>query len=264
VGRQPPGLLIIVGGLGFLPVTEIAQRLRRRHRRPLSLHTRNVVVVTACLLVIGWTAFALLEWRVTLAHMPLGTKLLAVWFQGITPRTAGFSTVGFGAATPATLVLVMMLMFIGASPGSTGGGIKTTTVAVLVSVVIARLRSRRQTTSFRRGVSAATVASAVVVLLLALATVFGGVIAISLIEHGGAGGSLARVRLLAEAFDVVSAFGTVGLSTGVTPELAPASWVVLTCVMFIGRVGPLTLGLALAGRPPRPEPGYAEEELMVG
>ena len=258
------GLLIIVGGLGFLPVTELLQRLGHRRRRPLSLHTRNVVAVTAFLLVLGWLGFALLEWRTTLAPLPLGTKLLAVWFQGITPRTAGFSSLNFGAMAPATLVFIMVLMFIGASPGSTGGGIKTTTAAVLLSVVIARLRSRRQTTSFRRGVSAATVASAVVVLLLALATVLVAVITISSIEHAGAGGSLARSRLLAEAFDVVSAFGTVGLSTGVTPELSAGSWVVLVVVMFIGRVGPLTLGLALAGRPPRPEPGYAEEDLMVG
>jgi trk system potassium uptake protein TrkH len=258
------GLLIIFGGLGFLPATELLQRFRGGLRRPLSLHTRTVLSVTALLLVVGWLGFATLEWSTTLASLSLKSKVLAVWFQGITPRTAGFSTLDVGAMTPSTLMFFMALMFIGASPGSTGGGIKTTTFGVLFAVLIARVRSRRQTTSFRRGIGVATVASAIVVVLLAVATVFIGIIMVSAIEHGHAGGAVPRTRILAEAFDVVSAFGTVGLSTGITPELSPHSWVVLVLVMFIGRVGPLTLGLAFAGRPPRPEPGYAEEELMVG
>ncbi len=258
------GVLIMLGGIGFLPVTEIVRRLRSGRRRPLSLHTRTVLTMTGALLVVGWVGFGLLEWGTTLAPHAVPTRFLAIWFQGITPRTAGFSTLDFNAMTPATLLFVMMLMFVGASPGSTGGGIKTTTVGVLLAVLIARVRSRRQTTSFRRGVGASSVATAVVVLLLSGAIVIAGIILVCAIEHGHAGGGSARAPFLAEAFDVVSAFGTVGLSTGITSRLSHHSWVVMVAVMFAGRVGPLTLGLALAGRGPRSEPKYAEEDLMVG
>ncbi|MGV8042695.1 MAG: potassium transporter TrkG [Thermoanaerobaculaceae bacterium] len=258
------GLLIICGGLGFYPMTELWRRWRSHGRAPLSLHTRTVFIVTVWLLCIGWAGFALLEWGTTLRGLPWHEKALGIWFQGITPRTAGFATLDYGPMNPATLVFTMGLMFIGASPGSTGGGVKTTTIGVLVAVIIARIRSRRQVQSFKRGISPASVGDALVVMLLASCAVLGGMLLVPLIEHGFAGGPQARSLFLAQAFDVVSAFGTVGLSTGITPSLSPPSWVVLTVVMFVGRVGPLTLGLALAGRRPRPEPAYAEESIMVG
>ncbi|MGE5235499.1 MAG: TrkH family potassium uptake protein [Acidobacteriota bacterium] len=260
----PVGLLIVAGGLGFLPLTELAERRRKGVRRPLSLHSRTVFAVTAWLLVVGWIAFALLEWETTLKGLPVGERALAVWFQSITPRTAGFSTIDFGAANPATLAFTMVLMFIGASPGSTGGGIKTTTIGVLAAIVIARVRSRRQVASFGRRVGDGTAASAVVVTLMALLVVVGGMIAVAACEHGASGGAGARAPFLAQAFDVLSAFGTVGLSTGITPSLRASSHLVLTALMFVGRVGPLTFGLALAGRKPRPEPQFVPEELMVG
>jgi len=259
------GLLIVVGGTGFLPITELVRRRARFGvRRRLSLHTRTVLVVTGALLAIGWLGIGILEWGNTLAPLSFGERLLAIWFQGITPRTAGFSTLDFGAMAPVTLLLTMALMFVGASPGSTGGGVKTTTIAVLFALFVATVRSRRQTSMFRRGITGTTIATAVVVLSLALATVAAGLLAVAAIEHGDAGGSAARVRVLSEVFEVVSAFGTVGLSTGITAELSPRAWYVLVVLMFAGRVGPLTLGMALAGRRPRPEPGLPEEDLMVG
>jgi trk system potassium uptake protein TrkH len=260
----PIGLLIVCGGLGFLPLAELFARLRRGSRRPLSLHTRVVLTVTAALLLIGWAGFALLEAGTTLAGLSFGERALAVWFQGITPRTAGFASLDYGAMTGATLIFTMMLMFVGASPGSTGGGVKTTTVGVLLSVLIARVRAHRQVSALGRGIRPATVATAIVVLTLSLLVVVAGMMAVSACEHGIAGGASGSATVVWEAFDVVSAFGTVGLSTGITPRLQPSSWLVLTLVMFIGRVGPLTLGLALAGRPPHVEPRFAEEELMVG
>jgi trk system potassium uptake protein TrkH len=260
----PIGLLIVCGGLGFLPLAELFARLRRGSRRPLSLHTRMVLIVTAALLLTAWAGFALLEAGTTLAGLSFGERALAVWFQGITPRTAGFASLDYGAMTGATLIFTMMLMFIGASPGSTGGGVKTTTVGVLLSVLIARVRAHRQVSALGRGIRPATVATAIVVLTLSLLVVVAGMMAVSACEHGIAGGPPGSAMVLWEAFDVVSAFGTVGLSTGITPRLQPSSWLVLTLVMFIGRVGPLTLSLALAGRPPHVEPRFAEEELMVG
>ena len=258
------GLLVILGGLGFLPATEVLENWRHGRRRPLSLHTRVALVATALLLVAGWAGFAALEWRGTLAGLPGGEKALAIWLQGIVPRTAGFASLDFGAMAPATLLFVMALMFVGACPGSTAGGVKTTTVGVLAAVFIARVRSRRQVTLFRRGIGAGSVASAVVVLVLSTAIVVGGFVLVALAEHGAGGGAAAWSSFLPEAFDVVSAFGTVGLSTGITPRLGDLSWAVLILVMFVGRVGPLTLGLALLGRQPRSEPTYVDEELLIG
>lgn len=260
----PAGLLIVAGGLGFFPITELWQRWRSRGRTPLSLHTQTVLLATAWLLAIGWVGFALLEWGTTLHGLPWHEKVLAIWLQGITPRTAGFSNLDYGAMNPATLVFTMGLMFVGASPGSTGGGVKTTTIGVLLAVIVARIRSRRQVQSFRRAVSAVSVADALVVMVLASCVVLGGLLLVPLIEHGFAGGPQARGLFLAEAFEVVSAFGTVGLSTGITATLSLPSWAVLAVIMFVGRVGPLTLGLALAGRRSRPEAAYAEEAIMVG
>jgi trk system potassium uptake protein TrkH len=258
------GLLVIIGGLGFLPATEVLENWRHGRRRPLSLHTRIVLAGTALLLVVGWAGFALLEWRGTLAGLPWGEKALAVWLQGIVPRTAGFASLDFGMMNAATLLFVMLLMFVGACPGSTAGGVKITTAGVLLAVLIARVRSRKQVSLFRRGIGAGSVASAIVVLVLSTAIVVVGSMLVALAEHGAAGGAPAWALFLPEAFDVVSAFGTVGLSTGITPRLADGSWWVLTLVMFVGRVGPLTLGLALVGRQPRVEATYAEEDVLVG
>ena len=258
------GVLVIIGGLGFLPATEVAENWRRGRRRPLSLHTRVVLAGTALLLVVGWVGFAVLEWRGTLAGLPLGEKALAIWLQGIVPRTAGFASLDFGVMNGGTLLFVMVLMFIGACPGSTAGGVKVTTVGVLLAVLITRVRSRKQVSLFRRGIGDATVATSIVVLVLSSAIVVGACILVALAEHGASGGAAAWAPFLPEAFDVVSAFGTVGLSTGITPRLTDGSWWVLSLVMFVGRVGPLTLGLALVGRQPRIEATYADEELLVG
>jgi len=258
------GLLVIVGGLGFLPATEVVENWRSGRRRPLSLHTRVVLAGTAVLLVVGWVGFAALEWRGALAGLPAGEKALAIWLQGIVPRTAGFASLDFGVMNPATLVFVMVLMFIGACPGSTAGGVKVTTVGVLLAVLIARIRSRKQVSLFRRGIGDVSVATSIVVLVLSSSIVVGAFMLVALAEHGAKGGVAEWAPFLPEAFDVVSAFGTVGLSTGVTPRLSDGSWWILSLVMFVGRVGPLTLGLALVGRQPRTEATYADEELLVG
>lgn len=258
------GMLIIFGGLGFLPMTELVRKRLGKQRSQLSLHTRMVLSVTLGLLVFGWLGFAMLEWNTTLEGLPLGERALAIWFQGITPRTAGFATLDYGAMTPATLLFTMVLMFIGASPGSTGGGIKTTTLGVLLAVIVTRIRSRRQVASFERRIADATVTSALVTVLLSSVVVIAGMLLVPIFEHDIGGGAVVRARFLAESFDVVSAFGTVGLSTGITPELSDGSWWLLSLIMFVGRVGPLTLSMALAGRGPRPEPMYVEEEVMVG
>ncbi|MGC8915365.1 MAG: potassium transporter TrkG [Thermoanaerobaculum sp.] len=258
------GMLIIVGGVGFLPVADLWDRWRSRKRRPLSLHSRLVLATTGALLLCGWVGFAVLEWGNVLAGLSWNEKLWAVWLAGITPRTAGFANVDYGHLTPATLLFTMVLMFIGASPGSTGGGIKTTTFAVLFALVVARVRSHRKVTAMGRRFSADTLGAAVTLTVLAAAAVITGFVAVSLVEHGSGGGLGPQSSFLREAFDVVSAFGTVGLSTGITPSLKPESWLVEVALMYIGRIGPLTLSVALLGRAPKPEPELAEESVMVG
>ncbi len=258
------GLLIIFGGVGFFPVAEVFERWRSEKRRPISLHSRLVLTMTGALLLVGWVGFALLEWENALAPLPWKEKLWACWLSGITPRTAGFSNLDYGSLTPATLVFTMGLMFIGASPGSTGGGIKTTTAAVLVALVAARVRSHRKVTAMGRRFSADTLGAAMTLTLVAASAVVAAFIAVSLTEHGNSGGLASQSLFLREAFEVVSAFGTVGLSTGVTPSMQPGSWLVLVAMMYVGRVGPLTLSVALLGRTPQPEPELAEESVMVG
>ena len=248
------GLLIICGGLGFYPMTELWRRWRSHGRAPLSLHARTVFIVTVWLLCIGWAGFALLEWGTTLRGLPWHEKALGIWFQGITPRTAGFATLDYGAMNPATLVFTMGLMFIGASPGSTGGGVKTTTIGVLVAVIIARIRSRRQVQSFKRGISPVSVGDALVVMLLASCVVLGGMLLVPLIEHGFVGWAAGAQHVPRPG---------VRRRLGVRHGRAVHRDHALAVASFMGcahgrhvrrRVGPLTLGWPSPAAGPAPSP----------
>jgi trk system potassium uptake protein TrkH len=234
--------LIVLGGLGFLAVTDL---LRHRGRwRPLTLHTKIVVAISGALVALGTLGFWLLERRGSLAGLGAGEQALASLFQSVTARTAGFNTVDFGALAPATLLGVIALMFVGGSPGSCAGGIKTTTAATLLLTLRAELTGRRHVNAFGRTLSRGAVAAAFAVTSSALVAANVGLFALLVAEAAGAGGA----RFLDLAFESMSALATVGLSTGVTPGLEPASKLVLVALMFLGRVGPLTLAAILAGR----------------
>jgi trk system potassium uptake protein TrkH len=260
--------LIVVGGLGFLVNMELrdqaALRLRGRHAPLLSLHARLVLVVTAALLAGGALVILFLEWDNTLSGLPLGERLLASWFQSVTPRTAGFNTIDFGRVSSDTLFFVIFLMFVGASPGSTGGGIKTTTFGLLFALVVARWRGRGRATVFSRTIPHAVMDRALLLALLAWALVSLAIGLLVLTETHGTPFGEAEPRFVALMFEAVSAFGTVGLSTGVTPSLSGAGKLVLIALMFVGRVGPLTLVLAVGPRQERGRFRYAEENVMVG
>ena len=257
---------IVAGGLGFLVSLELRDHLRRRGparaRRPYSLHARVVLATTAALLAAGTLVFLACEHGNLLAGRPWGERLLAALFLSVTPRTAGFNTVDYGQATTATLLFTLFLMFVGASPGSTGGGVKTTTLALWLAFVRGRWRGASGTALFRRTVPDEVVERAFLVTLLAATVVGAGTLGLALAEHGGPfrGGQPQLLELL---FEATSAFGTVGLSTGITPSLSAASKLVLSALMFVGRVGPLTLVLALAARQPE-RFRHAEEAVMVG
>jgi trk system potassium uptake protein TrkH len=259
--------LIVVGGLGFLVNMELwdGARARLRGRRPpLTLHCKLALLVTAALLALGTVVFLLLEWGNVLRGLPPGERLLAAWFQSVTPRTAGFNTVDYGQVGSDTLFFTIFLMFVGASPGSTGGGIKTTTFGLLFALVVARWRGRGRATVFCRTIPHAVMDRALLLALLAWALVSLAIGLLVLTETHGVPFAAAEPRFVALMFEAVSAFGTVGLSTGITASLGAGSTLVLVALMFVGRVGPLTLVLAVGPRQERGRFRYAEENVMVG
>jgi trk system potassium uptake protein TrkH len=251
--------LILLGGIGFPVLAELGARLRlrvRRERPPrLSLHSR-VALATSGALVLGLAAVLLgLERAGAFAQLSWPEKLLAALFKSVTARTAGFNTVDTGALAPASLFLICAVMFVGASPGSTGGGIKTTTLATLVATLRATLRGEPQARIFDRALGEATTRRAIGVAFLSgvLVAFFAFVLLIA--ENG---------QPLGLIFEAVSAFATVGLSTGITASLSVPGRLVLILTMLIGRIGPLTLALALAGRGRPVAVGRPEERLLIG
>ncbi|HIE03920.1 MAG TPA: Trk family potassium uptake protein, partial [Candidatus Latescibacteria bacterium] len=234
------GLLIILGGLGFPVVMELKERTGPGGKGPLSVHTKLVLIVTGVLLASGMGWFLLLEWGNSLKDIPFGRKILSAWFQSVTARTAGFNTVDIGSLRNVTLFLFMAWMFVGASPGGTGGGIKTTTLGILVLSVRAALRGRGEVEAFGRAIPPRLVYRAVAIAVVGLG-LLGTFAALLLATQEG--------RQVGVMFEAVSAFGTVGLSTGVTPNLTPLGRVLVVVLMFAGRLGPLTITLAIRERP---------------
>ncbi len=258
--------LIILGGLGFPVLATLSDLLRerpvfrfqapvRRRWSRLTLHTKVALTVTAVLLVGATALLLMLEWGNTLAARPLPEKLLIAYFQAVTPRTAGFNTVPIAALAPATLFLLIPLMFIGGCSGGTAGGIKTTTVGVMTATLRAILRNRDRVEVFERTIPQGLVNKATAVTLVALAAVALAVFGLTLTESG---------PFISLAFEAVSAFGTVGLSMGITPSLTDAGRLIVTATMFVGRIGPLTLALALAERPTAAQVIYPTDRVMIG
>jgi trk system potassium uptake protein TrkH len=261
-------LLIVAGGVGFLTMVEL--RHWRRVRRSgaayrLSVHSRLVLVTTAVLLAGGWILFAAFEWRGTLGPMSPLDRVVNALFLSTTTRTAGFNAVDHAAMTDSSNFLSILLMFVGGSPGSTAGGIKTTTLALLALLAVARFRGREVVHVGGRSVPEETVQRAVGLAATAFALVTASIFVLTLSEHSGTPHP-ARGDFLTFMFESVSAFNTVGLSMGATPELSRVGrWVVIV-LMFVGRVGPLTFAaaLALAARRHRVPYRYATEDVVVG
>lgn len=261
--------LIVTGGLGFVVLVELrnwALKRRDSHGLPLrpSLHTRVVLVGTAIAVLAGAVAVFALEADNVLAQRPFGERVLIATFQSVTARTAGFNTVDVGALTNATLVILMLLMFVGAGPGSMAGGIKLTTAASLLALVRHRLRGSREPRLFGRGVGETTLERAVVLTTLATLLILAAVLALQVLDVGGRAGIAAHGIFLPVLFEIVSAFGTVGLSMNLTPLLPAGAKVVIILLMFSGRLGPLWLMDFFQHLPPPPPVRHAPEELMVG
>ncbi len=263
----PISLLIILGGLGFAVLAELAYWASRRWRGQrafLSLHTKVALTMTAALLAVGMVGFMVLERENLLGGMDWRDALLASWFASVTPRTAGFNTIDYGQVTAATLFFTIVLMQIGGCPGSTAGGFKATTLAVLLAVARARIRGERGVRLFNRCVPEANVTKATSVVSLAFVLMTLSVILLSALQVSGSFHPRTVEWSLGLLFEVVSALSTVGLSTGITPHLNEASKILLMLLMFIGRLGPLTIAIAIAQQKPRPAVSYAEEQVMIG
>ncbi len=248
--------LFILGGLGFIVQVNLIGYARNRRHNRLTLHTKIVLVVTAVLCLLGFGVVAALEWNnpATLGELPLGAKLWGAFFQGVTPRTAGFNTVDIGALENPTLIFTMLLMFIGGSPGSTAGGIKTATFFVLAASAWSMVRGYGELTIFGRRVSTQTAMKADTVVLLSSGIVIAALFMLSITES---------IELLPLAFETMSAFGTVGLSMGATGELSVIGQLVVIALMYLGRVGPLTFALAIVQEPRGGDIKHPEEEVLI-
>lgn len=262
-------LLIVVGGIGFPVLYDLHSRfLARQHRaKRLSVQTKTVLLTTALLIVGGAVMFAFLETpgAVMAARSP-GEWLLIPLFQSITCRTAGFNTVDIGALREATIVMMIFLMFVGASPGSCGGGVKTTTLAILAHFTVSRIRHRKRVNFFKKSLPEATVTKAMSLIVLSVAiialVVFLLLVSDTFIAAGG-DNPAARIHALQYLFETVSAFATVGLSMGITASLSgwDKAWII--AIMIVGRVGVLTFSYIVIGSSAGGKE-YSEENMMIG
>ncbi|MFQ5867603.1 MAG: TrkH family potassium uptake protein [bacterium] len=248
--------LVFVGGLGYVVISDLYY-LRYRKFPQLSIHTKMVLSITLTLIVLGGVAFFLLESKnpSTLAGLPRKEKIMASLFQAVTPRTAGFSVVDVGGMMQGTLFLTIILMFIGASPGGTGGGIKTTTFGVMLATVWATLKGRRDIMLFKHRIPGEVINKSFVVGFL---SIFFIVIITTLIT------SSEGHDFIRAFFETMSAFGTVGLSTGITSGLSSLGKALLIVTMFVGRLGPLTIGVAMVRELKDIRFRYPEERVLVG
>lgn len=231
--------LFIVGGIGYVVVADVWSR---PFWRGWSLHTRLMIIGTLVLIVIGVGLTAALEWtnpRTLGQFDSIGARLTVAWFQGVTTRTAGFNSTDIAGLHDSTSLLYMALMAIGGGPTSTAGGLKVTTIVVMVLATVAFLRRRTEIWAFGRSIPLGDVLKAMALISIAAALVFTAVFLLTL-SHDG--------EFIDISFEVASAFGTTGLSRGYTGELSDFGRMVIMAVMFLGRVGPLTLGFFLATR----------------
>ncbi|MEH1827144.1 MAG: TrkH family potassium uptake protein [Nostoc sp.] len=257
-------MLIIFGGIGYQVILEMYLWLRDRifqkslKKQLLSLDFKVAISTTIILLAIGTIAFFCIEIRnpETFGSLNFSDQILVAWFQSVTPRTAGFNTIDISKMTTAGLFITIALMFIGASPGGTGGGMKTTTLRVLTSCTNAILQGKEEVLLYDRKIAINLILKAVGVLVGSVATVILATILISLTDP-----KLDFIQIL---FEVVSAFATVGLSTGITGTISTAAKLILIVTMYVGRVGVLLLMSAVLGDPRPSRIHYPEENLLVG
>lgn len=263
--------LVIMGGLGF-PIMfslyrsvhhfvrqlfrgVLHQKKIKHPSRALNVNTRLVLVTTGALLAVGMVLYFFLEYNNTLAEHSLGGKLVGAFFGAVTPRTAGFNTVDMAALSAPTVLLYLLLMWIGASPASVGGGIKTTTFAVALLNIVSLARGKDRLEVFKREIDAETVHKAFAIVLLSLLVIGLSVFLITIFDP--------KLPLAAVAFESFSGFSTVGLSVGITALLSAPSKVVMIVTMFLGRVGTLTLIIGILRKVSTLRYRYPKESIII-
>jgi trk system potassium uptake protein TrkH len=255
--------LIIFGGIGYQVIIELyfwlSDKLRgKREKTMFSLNFKVVISTSLILLILGWIAFIITESTnpETLKNMSFSEKLITSWFQSVTTRTAGFNTIDLGKMTTAGLFITIGLMFVGASPSGTGGGIKTTTLRILSQCTRSVLRGQEEVILYKREIPTSLVLKAVAVMFGSVATIILGTTLISFANP--------ELDLIAIFFEVISAFATVGLSTGITAKISSFGQIILVITMFTGRVGVLLLIAGIIGDSKPSVIKYPEENLLVG
>ena len=258
--------LIVLGGLGFVVLLDFKYLLRRPrgaiHR--FSFHTKVVLSVTFFLIILGTLFLFWVERVHALSDVKPTTGVLAALFQSVTARTAGFNTIPIGSLTNGACLALMFLMFVGAAPGSCGGGVKVSTLGILVAVILSRLRRHEKPHLFFRSIPRETVGKALAIVLSSVLLISVLFLGLLLTENWSVSPNESRGHFLKLFFEAISAFGTVGLSMGVTPQLTKGGRLLIILLMFIGRLGPLTMAVALAQRKTRGRFRYAKGEIMVG
>jgi len=247
--------LIILGGISFMVVADVIN-VRRFGR--LLLDSKIVLVTTLGLLVLGTVVILLTEYgnADTLGPMSVPYKLLNAFFHSVTPRTAGFSSINIGGMAAYSQFFTILLMFVGGAAGSTAGGIKVNTFGMLVATIWSTIRGKEHAGAFGREFANQQIHRALALVMLALTLIFIVVFVLTITDKG-----FGFLKLL---FETVSAFGTVGLSTGITPDLSVAGRLIITAVMFIGRLGPLILVLSLTQRQQPSAYRYPQDEVRIG
>jgi trk system potassium uptake protein TrkH len=259
--------LILLGGIGYPVIVDILHNRRKVLRRlwdDLHLHSKIMILGSMALTLLGTVVFLVLEWDNSLREMWLGKRLLVSLFQSVTCRTAGFNTVDLAALTNATLLVMMLLMAIGAGPCSTGGGMKVSTVMVLLFRAWSSFQGHDHANVFRRTIPAKVLAEATTTVLLFAVMIVVALTALLVFDQARVPHHASQGSYLESQFEVVSALGTVGLSMGITPDLSPMGRVIIIVVMFFGRLGPISVFIAIS-RSERHQPlEFARESPLVG
>ncbi len=250
--------LLVIGGLGFFVARDLWYKINGKEKgHKLSLHSKLVLITSGLLIILGFFIILFLENNHSLIDKTPVQKFFISLFQATTPRTAGFNTIDLNMLYPSTAFLIIILMVIGASPGSTGGGMKTTTWAALLLFLRTKLKGKQNVQAFGRNIAWEIIDKAHLILLFSIIVIFGGVFLISSFEGN-------KFSLLQIFFEEVSAYGTVGLSLGITSSLSKLSKIVIILTMFVGRVGILNFIYAFVSERTGARYEFPEEKIMVG
>jgi trk system potassium uptake protein TrkH len=250
-------LLIIFGGLGFMVILDI---YHKRKWKPLTVHSKIVILTTIALILVGTILIFIIELLnpTIFGHLTWSERVWASYFQSVSPRTAGFNTIDVAKMMTASQFIVIILMFIGASSGSTGGGVKTNSFTIVLLAVYSSIRGKDEVHIFNRKIANSAVLRALSIIIIALALVLFVSFILTITE------SKLNPSFISILYETTSAFGTTGLSLGLTPHLTPIGKFIILFTMFIGRLGPLTLVYALSQNKKTTKIGYAEEKVLIG